>query len=156
MTAEDTFVLPSEDDVFDYIDGIPARYRKCAEAKHNWQDHDWTGYRGGHKLKPGTDPRKASVFEVTQICGGPNGCGLKRHFSFKVAGSRVYDRSGYTYSERNETITSPRGVSQTGISVRKEVSNANLLRRILRNPTHLEPTGDTKRALSGGTKRKVA
>lgn len=149
----DAFDVPSEDDVFSYIDGIPARYRRCAEAKHNWQDHDWTGYRGGKPLKPGTDPRKASAFEVVEICGGPNGCGLKRHQSFKVAGDRVYDRSGYTYTDRNEAITSPHGVSQTGISVRREVANANILRRILRNPTQLKPTGETKKALASKNKR---
>lgn len=154
MTAEDNFVLPSEDDVFGYIDAIPSRYRKCAAAQHNWLAHDWTGYRGGYALKAGTDPRKAQSFEVTEICGGTNGCGLKRHYTFKVAGSRVYDRSTYTYSDRNETITSPVGVSRTGISVRREVANANILRRILQNPVRLEPAGETKKALAG--KRKAA
>lgn len=147
--AADDFVLPNEDDVYDYIDNIPARYRKCAAAQHNWMPHDWTGYRGSHALKHGTDPRKAHSFEVTEVCGGPNGCGLKRHYTFKVAGSRVYDRSTYTYSDRNENITSPYGVSQTGISVRREVANANILRRIFQNPTRLDPTGDTKKALAG-------
>ncbi|MFH9731791.1 hypothetical protein [Streptomyces sp. NPDC017260] len=155
MTAAEDFVVPSEDDVFDYIDNIPARYRRCAAAQHNWQPHDWTGYRGGKALKAGADPRKAQTFEVTEACAGVNGCGLKRHYTFKVAGTRVYDRSTYTYSDRNETITSPYGISTTGISVRREVANANILRRIFQNPVQLEPAGETAKALSH-RKRKVA
>ncbi|MEV5268245.1 hypothetical protein [Streptomyces werraensis] len=153
MPAEDLAAAPSEEEVFDYIDNIPARYRRCAAAQHNWQPHDWTGYRGGHPLKPGTDPRKAQTFEVTEVCGGANGCGLKRHYTFKVAGNRVYDRSTYTYSDRNEVITSPRGISNTGISVRREAANSLILRRIFQNPTQLKPTGTTKKALKSTSKK---
>ncbi|MEV7902088.1 hypothetical protein [Streptomyces anulatus] len=141
---------PSEADVYAYLDSIPPKLRRCAAAQHNWMPHDWTGYRSsGTALKPKDDPRKATSFEVTEVCGGNAGCGLKRHHCFSVAGERVYDRTPYTYSERNENITSPYGISHTGISVRREVSNDNMYRRILgAGRMTLAPSGATKKALS--------
>lgn len=145
----DEYVPPSEEDVYAYMDAIPTRLRKCAAAQHNWQPHDWTGYRAnGTALKKGEDPSEATSFDVTEICGG-QGCGLKRHSTLSIVGDRVYDRSPYTYSDRNEHITSPYGISDTGISVRREMSNDNIYRRILGRRLTLAPTGATKRALAG-------
>ncbi|MFC9505490.1 hypothetical protein [Streptomyces sp. NPDC057002] len=146
---EDEFMPPTEEDVYAYMDGIPTKLRRCAAAQHNWQPHDWTGYRAnGKPLKAGEDPKKASSFEVTEVCGGNAGCGLKRHYTFSVVGDRVYDRSGFTYSERNENLTSPHGISTTGISVRREMANDNIYRRILGRRIHLAPAGRTKKVLS--------
>ncbi|WP_274032645.1 hypothetical protein [Streptomyces sp. MMBL 11-1] len=150
MAVETTdFVPPSEDDVYAHIDSIPPRLRRCAAAQHNWQPHDWTGYKAsGALLKPKEDPRRAVSFEVTEVCGGGAGCGLRRHHSFSVAGERVYDRTAFTYSQRNENLTSPYGISTTGISVRREVSNDNMYRRIIgAGRVHLAPAGATKKAL---------
>lgn len=152
MAADtDDYTPPSEGDVYAYMDSIPPRLRKCAAAQHNWQPHDWTGYRAnGTALKSGEDPRKAVSFEVTEVCGGQAGCGLKRHYAFSVAGSRVFNRTEYTYSDRNENITSPYGISTTGISVRREVANENIYRRIIgAGRVNLAPTGSTKKALKG-------
>ena len=140
---------PTEDEVFAYIDGIPPKLRRCASATHDWQPHDWTAYTAAGKVvQKGGNLSRARTFDVIEACGGRNGCGLKRHYTITVSAGRITEQTGYTYSERNEHLISPQGVSQTGISVRRTMRGQMTLARILGgNRVHLAPQGETKRAL---------
>lgn len=146
-------MLPSEDDVHAYMDGIPSKLRKCAAAEHTWQDHNFIAYTGGGKIIPkGGDLSKLRSLDVTEICGGRTGCGLKRHYTISVRGGRYEDQSDFTYSDRNKEITSPQGISYTGISVRKTLRRQGTLDRFMGKRIQLAPTGATKRALQASSK----
>lgn len=140
---------PTEDEVYEHIDRIPPKLRKCAAVQHNWGPHDWTGYTAsGRALKHGEDPNKAAWFEVTEMCGGPRGCGYKRTFQMGWHGRRLTRTTEYTYSDRNPHLVSPAGISETGMSVRTEMADTLRGATILNNTrVEIAPAGNTKRAL---------
>ena len=145
------YAPPSEDEVYDYIEGIPAKLRKCAAAKHNWKMLEWTGYTpSGKPQGPKADPNNAAWVDVTQLCAGQQGCGYKRHFQMGWRRGRLVRTSEYSYSDRNPQLVSPHGISQTDIVVRTEMADTILAAQILRPTVELAPAGATKRALAQG------
>ncbi|MGW3273596.1 hypothetical protein ACWDFH_19300 [Streptomyces kronopolitis] len=147
----DPQTLPTDGEVEDFMDAIPAKLRKCAAAKHDWNMSDWVGYDAkGNALKRGSDPNTARVFEVTDIC--PQ-CSYRRHYDMGWRHGRIKRISEYSYSERNPQLVSPRGVSQTGIVVRSDIIDRTRQNQITGRRLQLAPAGTTKRAL---TNRGVA
>jgi hypothetical protein len=143
------FEVPTEEEIYDHLDSIPAKLEKCAAADHNWEMTAWTGYtKSGRVTK---DPNKASWFEGTDTCvvqrGGSGGCGEQRHYQMEPRGGRLERTTGYTYSNHNPTLKSPRGISFTGISKRSVMPDVVRRRKIFQPRIHLAPTGTTKRAL---------
>ncbi|MFJ4739152.1 hypothetical protein [Streptomyces sp. NPDC088775] len=142
----DAQTLPTDDEVEDFMDAIPAKLVKCAAARHNWQMSDWTGYDAkGKALKRGSDPNGAHVFEVTEVC---TPCGYNRHYDMAWRHGRLKRISEYSYSERNPQLISPHGISQTSIVVRADIIDRTRENQITGRRLHLAPTGPTKRALS--------
>ncbi|MFF1693054.1 hypothetical protein ACFVXC_05425 [Streptomyces sp. NPDC058257] len=119
-------------EVYAYMDNIPAALAECAAAKHDFKPHDWHGWNAnGRAVK---NPRNAVALDVTERC---KQCGLKRHFTITANQGRPIDCTTFTYSERNPLITSPHGVSETGVSVRREMRINNVYGRILTAPIEL-------------------
>ncbi|NIY68119.1 hypothetical protein [Streptomyces malaysiensis] len=131
----------TEADVYEFMGGIPAQLKECAAAKHEWRSHDWTGYNANGRVV--RNPLNAVALDVVQLC---KPCGQKRHFTLTVRGRRVIDRSDFTYSDRNPHLVSPQGVSETGISVRREMAMHNEYEAILAEPVPLRSTKRTRRA----------
>lgn len=141
----DAQTLPTEGEVEDFMDAIPAKLRKCAAAKHDWQMSDWIGYDAkGKALNRGSDPNEAQTFDVTEIC---RPCGYRRHYDMAWRHGRLKRVSEYGYSERNPELISPPGVSQTGIVVRSDIIDRTRQNQITGRRLQLAPTGTTKRAL---------
>ncbi|MEW1922188.1 hypothetical protein [Streptomyces sp. NPDC088360] len=128
-------------EVYAYMDNIPTELAECAAAKHDFQPHDWHGWNAnGHTVK---NPRNAAALDVTERC---KPCGLKRHFTITANQGRPIDRTMYTYSDRNPLITSPHGVSETGVSVRREMGLNNVYGRIVAAPITLRQHSKKRKA----------
>ncbi|MEV6309913.1 hypothetical protein AB0M10_15110 [Streptomyces sp. NPDC051840] len=146
---DDAQVIPTDDEVDDFMQSIPTKLRKCAAAQHAWSMQSWTAFsRTGKALKRNADPHTAAFFEATEVCGGQAGCGYKRHYEMAWRGSKLKRTTEYSYSERNPLLVSPRGISRTSIVVRTEVADLNRSNHILGNVVHLAPAGNTKKALN--------
>ncbi|MGW3153798.1 hypothetical protein [Streptomyces sp. NPDC001089] len=146
MATDASFDLPTEAEIYDHIDSIPAKLRRCAAGDHNWDMTSWVGYTPSGKQTK--DPNRAASFDITDTCvverGGQRGCGEQRHYQ---AAKDLTKISEYTYSNHNPLVVSPRGISFTGISKRSAMPAVIRRTKIFKPRIHLAPTGTTKRAL---------
>lgn len=128
-------------DVYAYMENIPADLAECAAGKHTWKPHTWHGWNANNR--PVKNPRNAAALDVTERC---KPCGLKRHSTITANQGRPVDRTTYTYSDRNPLITSPHGVSETGVSVRREMGLTNVYTSIIAAPIELRQRNGKGRA----------
>ena len=106
----------TEDEVRRYMATIPSALRKCASAQHDWQRQSATPYNRNQRPLPHSEANKAAFIEITQRCAA---CELERTCWLDRT---TRTKSTWSYDHRNKLITSPRGVYDTGISVRYEVA----------------------------------
>lgn len=119
-------------EIYSYMDSIPDELAECAAAKHAFKPHDWRGWNAnGHAVKA---LRNAVALDVIERC---QPCGLKRRFTITANRGRAIDRTAYTYSDRNPLITSPHGVSETGVCVRREMGLTNIYGKLIAAPVEL-------------------
>ncbi len=59
---------------------------------------------------------------------------MLRRTTLTVGRRGFIDRTGWTYSNRNPALVSPTGISQTGISVRRELGMGKLWEEITEAP----------------------
>ncbi|WP_369042313.1 hypothetical protein [Streptomyces sp. Midd1] len=125
--TEAAYELPTEDEVYDHIRGIAPRYRRCAGGDHNWEMTQGTGYTANGRPFKGNDLSKAAWIDCTDSCvvekGNQRGCGQQRKYQMEYDGrrGRLVRTTDYSYSNRNEELVSPKGISTTGISLRSEM-----------------------------------
>jgi len=137
--------LPTDSDIYSFMDAVPRRLRQCAASKHQWDMVGWTGYTAsGRALKAKEDPNKAKWIEVIHEC---KRCHQHRTHEKAWQGGRLRRVTGYTYSDRNKALVSPAGVSQTNVNVRAEMPDLIEEDIIMGRVLHIEPTGATKTAL---------
>ncbi|MFD9815209.1 hypothetical protein [Streptomyces sp. NPDC059080] len=135
---EDRVVTQAE--VYAYMENIPAELSDCAAGKHLWKPHNWHGWNAhGGVVR---NPRNAVALDITERC---KPCGMKRHCIITANRGRPVDRTTYSYTERNPLITSPHGVSETGVSVRREMGLTTIYDRILAAPIELRQADSDKR-----------
>lgn len=107
--------LATEEDVYAFIDHVPADLVECRRKHHEWEIQAVDGYTTRRNLTK--NYAKAVVLDVTEVCLN---CGA---FRYHTRDLRKHTTSGFTYSNFHEALRAPRGIQKTGISVRYELED---------------------------------
>jgi hypothetical protein len=104
-------------EVYAHVESIPDELKACIADKHAWVAYDWHGFNANnHSVRK---PENAVYIDITQRCAR---CDQLRHTTMTMGRRGPVDRTKWAYTQRNEALASPRGVRQTGISIRHELS----------------------------------
>ncbi|WNI17692.1 hypothetical protein [Actinacidiphila sp. ITFR-21] len=137
--------LVTDEEVYTFVETIPRTLADCLSKGHHWVAYDWHGWNAkGHEVR---NPRNAVAIDKTQRC---DRCDMLRHTTLTVGRRGPIDRTEFTYSHRHPALVSPVGVSQTGISVRREVGMNQLWGEIVDAPTPLRSSQETKEKSARG------
>lgn len=108
--------LATPDDVMNFVSHVPDELLGCRADHHPFQPQDVIAYTvNGNETK---NYQRAAALDITEVCAT---CGLLRHHTRSL---RTRDRSTYTYSNPNPLLRAPKGVWETGVSVRAELQHS--------------------------------
>ncbi|WP_329147106.1 hypothetical protein OIU91_16400 [Streptomyces sp. NBC_01456] len=139
---EDKLVTDAE--VYAHVETIPPELADCLAERHQWVPYDWHGYNANGGIV--RQPRNAVAIDLTQRC---NRCDMLRHTTMTMGRRGPIDRTDFTYSNRNPALVSPVGISQTGISVRRELGMGKLWDGIVEAPIPLHSKQGKNKAARG-------
>ncbi|WP_405668071.1 hypothetical protein [Streptomyces sp. NBC_00055] len=136
--------LVTDADVYAHVETIPPQLADCLAERHKWVAYDWHGYNAnGGTVR---NPRNAVSIDKTQRCAR---CDMLRHTTLTIGRRGPIDRTEFTYSNRNPALVSPAGISQTGISVRRELGLTKLWGEIVEAPIPLRGAANKGKAARG-------
>ncbi|MEU3979706.1 hypothetical protein AB0F77_06265 [Streptomyces sp. NPDC026672] len=124
--------LVSDAEVYAHVESIPPDLVDCLAERHTWVAYDWHGFNANGR--PVRNPNNAVSIDQTQRC---DRCDMQRHTTLTIGRRGPIDRTEWTYSNRNPALVSPRGVSKTGINVRRELGIGKLWEEITEAPIPL-------------------
>lgn len=107
--------LATPDDVIHFVNEVPDELVPCRADHHPFPENPQTVTAYTAAGRETKNYAKAAALDITEACPA---CGLLRHHTWSL---RTRTGSGYTYSNQNPLLVAPRGVWDTGISVRAQL-----------------------------------